>query len=152
MPWSREPSLLRPLDRALTRTYKEGTAARPSRFTRERGRRGGVAAQSLFGDRRRGRIRAVLARWCTRERSVRLHGMREPGDRLPGTTALRGMRRATLGTGRLASLRGFDTASLSLSGAGGFSWRGPGKVDADTAREPENKQAPVGRRRSTRLR
>src|SRR5436189_6410994 len=114
MPWSREPSLLRPLDRALTRTYKEGTAARPSRFTRERGRRGGVAAQSLFGDRRGGRIRAVLARWCTRARSVRLHGVREPGDRLPGTTALRGTRRASLTTGRLESCRQSDPGPLSL--------------------------------------
>jgi hypothetical protein len=70
------------------------------------------------GDRRRGRIRAVLARRCSRERSVRLHGMRAPGDRSPGTTALRGMRRATLGTVRLEPLRAFDAGSLSLKDCG----------------------------------
>jgi len=102
----------RPVDRPSVRTYKEGIAARCPGFTRERGWRGGVAAQSLISYRRRRRVRGVLARWCLGERSVLLHRVWEPRNRSPSTPALHGVRRAALGEGRVESFRAVWYAAL----------------------------------------
>jgi len=109
--WGLENHKRRPVDRPSVRTYKEGIAARCPGFTRERGWREGVAAQSLIGYRRR-RVRGVLARWCLGERSVLLHRLREPRNCSPSTPALYGVRRTALGEGRVEPLRAVWYAAI----------------------------------------
>jgi len=88
-------------------------------------------------------VRGVLARWSLGERSVLLHRLWESRNRSPSNTALHGVRRAALGTGRLESLRAVWGAALRLASraqrkikAGTSRARGTRKLAFDRLRKP----------------